>query len=159
MFGTFGIRPHPDAVVDHPADMLGELAVDRRPDRADRLIEQHRDRQARSTRPRAGNPVDCRTRAAQCRHSRQPTQDRPPLHLTLPLPWDKIPIFLSIYDKIGILSHEHGQQDALRTASSARTQFRNRRAQADSSVVSSWVSQRTTSESLMGSQALVSIGR
>ena len=96
MLATFESASHPDAVVDHPADVLGELAVDRRPDRADRLVEQHRDRQTRSTRPRAGNPLDCRTRATQCRHTRQPPQNRPAIHLTLPLPWDKIPILSCI---------------------------------------------------------------
>ena len=41
--GDLRVGPDPDAVVDHAADVLGELAVDRRPDRADRLVQQHRD--------------------------------------------------------------------------------------------------------------------
>ncbi len=41
--GYLRIWTHPDPIVDHAADMLGELTVDRRPDGADRLVEQHRD--------------------------------------------------------------------------------------------------------------------
>ena len=39
------IGADPDAVVDHAADVLGKLAVDRRLDRADRLVQQDRDRE------------------------------------------------------------------------------------------------------------------
>ena len=51
----------PDTVVDDAADVLGELAVDRRPDRGDRLVQQHGDRglcrgrAPRLVRTRSGN--------------------------------------------------------------------------------------------------------
>ena len=43
--GDLRVASHPDPVIDDAADVLGELAVHRGPDRADRLVEQDVDRQ------------------------------------------------------------------------------------------------------------------
>ncbi len=47
MFGDLRVGPDPDAVVDDAADVLGELAVEGRPDRADRLVKKDCDRKVR----------------------------------------------------------------------------------------------------------------
>ena len=44
--GHLRVGPDPDAVVDDSADVLGKLAINRRPDRRDRLVEQDGDRQS-----------------------------------------------------------------------------------------------------------------
>ena len=67
MFGDLRVGPDPDAVVDHAADVLGELAVDRRLDRADRLVEEHVDREL--IRANA-QPPGCRRRSGRAAHGR-----------------------------------------------------------------------------------------
>ena len=57
--GDLGIGPDPDAVVDDAADVLGELAVERRPDRADRLVEEDGDRELRAARLRPRTAPQC----------------------------------------------------------------------------------------------------
>ncbi len=65
MLAIFEIRADPDPIIDDAADMLGELAVDRRPDGANWLIEEHSNRQLRGAGTGTRHAADRRRRAAQ----------------------------------------------------------------------------------------------